>query len=296
MELRQLKYFVGIAETGCFSDASKQMFISQSAISQQIKALEEELGTQLFVRNTHSVALTESGQELLPLARRVLQDVTACSDRISDLKGLLCGELNVGLTYTLEPYLRETMLNYMKKFPKVQLNAHYKNLPELLQKLRSNEIDVMLSMMPTSPHDFIESIPLMHYRLSAIMRKTHPLATKKKLTFQDLEHQQLILPEKGIRDRNAIESYIHTETGKLNIRALVNDANAILNILQDSNFIAILAEHTIAGRPSLCSVPIEQLDKPIQVYAHFNHDTHRKHSADVFLELLKETSIFYMSK
>lgn len=126
MEIRQLKYFVGIADTGRFSDASKQLYISQSAVSQQIKALEEELGTQLFVRNTHSVALTESGKELLPLARQVLRGVTACYDKISDLKGMLCGNLNIGLTYTLEPYIRETMLKYMKAYPKVQVNAHYK--------------------------------------------------------------------------------------------------------------------------------------------------------------------------
>lgn len=294
MELRQLKYFVGIADTGRFSEASKALFISQSAVSQQIKALEEELGTQLFIRQPHCVTLTESGQELLPLARKVLKGVLDCHERIADLKGMLCGELNVGLTYTLEPYAREAMLSFMKTYPKVQLNAHYKNLPELLRKLHDREIDLMLSMMPTSPHDFIESEPLMDYKLAAIMRKTHPLASKEILSFKDLQHQGLILPEKGIRDRNSIESYIHAETGELNIRSLVNDANAILNILQESNLIGILAEHTIANRPSLCSVPIDALTKPIQVYGHFHRDAGRKHSAEIFLQMLRETSSFYI--
>lgn len=295
MEIRQLKYFIGIADTGRFSDASKQLFISQSAVSQQIKALEDELGTQLFVRNTHSVALTESGKELLPLARQVLKGVTACYDKISDLKGLLCGNLNIGLTYTLEPYIRETMLKFMKMYPKVQVNAYYKNLPELLKKLRDNEIDIMFSMMPTSPHDFVESIPLMQYQLSAIMRKTHPLASKKTLTFQDLQKQKLILPEKGIRDRNAIESYIHAETGNLNVHCLINDANAILNIVQESNFIAILADHTISNRPSLTSIPIEELTKPILVYAHYNKDSNLKHSAEEFIKTLKQTSAYFLT-
>lgn len=296
MEIRQLKYFVGIAETGRFSDASKELFISQSAVSQQIKALEEELGTQLFIRYKHGVALTESGQELLPYARQVLKGVSDCYDRIADLKGLLCGELNVGLTYTLEPYVRETMLQFMKTYPKVQLNAHYKNLGELLRKLRTGEIDIMLSMMPTSPHDFCESIPLLEYRLAAVMRKTHPLADKKELTFNDLRHQNLILPEKGLRDRNAIESFIHTETGDLNIRSLVNNTNAILNLLQESNFISILAENVIASRANLCTIPIQELTKPVRVYAHFNRDTGRKHSADVFVELLRESSAYYVKK
>lgn len=294
MEIRQLRYFVGIAETGRFSEASKQLFISQSAVSQQIKALEDELGTQLFVRNTHSVSLTESGHELLPLARKVLLSVGECHDRINDLKGMLCGELNVGLTYTLEPYAREAMLMFMKQYPKVQVSYHYKNLPELLRKLRDREIDIMLSMMPTSDHSFADSVPLMYYRLAAVMRKTHPLAKKKMLTFEDLQKQGMILPEKGIRDRNAIESYIHTSTGHLNIRSLVNDANAILNILQESNFVSILAENTVQNRPSLCAIPIKSLDKPIQVYAHFNNTVPHKHSADVFIDIFKETPTFFM--
>lgn len=286
MEIRQLKYFVGVVEAGCFSEASRRLYISQSAISQQIKLLEEELDTQLFTRHHNSLTLTESGETLLPLAKRVLRDMVECQDRINDLKGMLCGELNIGLTYTLEPYMREAMIEFMREYPKVQLNAHYKNLPELLKLIRNKEVDVMLSMMPTSPHDFVDSIPLMPYRLAAIMRKTHVLAKKESLTFQDLLPHKLILPEKGIRDRNAIESFVHKETGNLQVRALVNDANALLNILQETNYVSILTETTIANRPSLCSVPIVELTDPIQIYAHFNNTVNRKSSAKVFIDIL----------
>ncbi len=296
MEFRQLKYFVGIAETGKFSETSKQMYISQSAVSQQIKALEEELGTELFIRNNHDVKLTDSGRELLPLARNVIKSMNECTEKINDLKGLLCGELNVGLTYTMEPYVRPAMIEFMKKYPNVQLNAHYKNLPELLKKLHDNDIDMMLSMMPTSPHEFCESEPLMDYTLCAIMRKQHPLAGKETLTFKDLSKQGLILPERGIRDRNAIESYIHAKTGKLKIRSLINDPNAILNIVQETNMIGILAESTIENRPSLCSVHIDELSNPVKIYCHFNKDRGRKHSAQIFLDIIKNTEKMFCHK
>lgn len=296
MEIRQLRYFVGIAETGRFSEASKQLFISQSAVSQQIKALEEELDTQLFVRQAHYVELTESGRELLPLARKVLHGITECRDRISDLKGLLCGELNLGLTYSLEPYIRETMLQFMKAYPRVKVNAYYKNLSELLVKLRDHDVDIMFSMMPTSPHDFAESVPLLEYRLAAVMRNTHPLARKSLLHFSDLLPHKLILPEKGLRDRNAIESFVHAETGHLNVVSLISDVNAIMNMLEESNYISILTEHTIKNRPNLCRVPIAELSKPLQVYAHFNNTTLRKHSADVFVEMLRNSSTLFAAK
>ena len=296
MDIRQLQCFVGIAEKGRFSEASKVLFVTQSAVSQQIKSLEEELGTQLFVRQTMGVMLTESGQELLPLAKKVLRGVDECYDRINDLKGLLCGTLNIGLTYSLEPYIRETMLAFMNDYPKVRVNAYYKSLGDLLKMLKDHEIDIMFAMMPTSVHDFCQSVPILEYRLAAIMNKTHTLASKKELTFADLLPHKLILPEKGLRDRNAIESFIHTPTGKLNVVSLVSDVNAIMNILQESNYVSILTEDTIKNSPLLCAVPINELSKPIQIYAHFNQTNLRKHSAEIFVEKLLDSRAVYYKK
>ena len=272
------------------------LFVTQSAVSQQIKLLEEELGTQLFVRQAHSVMLTESGRELLPLAKNVLNGVVECHNRISDLKGLMCGTLNIGLTYSLEPYVRETMLAFMTRYPKVRVNAYYKSLGDLLRMLKDHEIDIMFSMMPTSPHDFAESTPILEYRLAAIMRKSHPLASRKILRFSDFLPHKLILPEKGLRDRNAIESFVHAKTGDLNVVSLINDVNALMNMLQESNYISILTENIIKNNPQLCSVEIEELSKPIQIYAHTNNTTLRKHSADMFIEMLLQSRSLYAAK
>lgn len=291
MELRQIKYFVSVAETGSFSEASRKMFISQSAVSQQIKLLEEELGTQLFVRQHNSVTTTESGEAFYPLAKQVLRSTNECLSRINELQGLLCGELNIGLTYSLESYMRGAMLQFMRAYPKVQINAHYKNLSELPQMLQNEEIDMMLAMMPAHPQNFIESIPLTQYRLAAIMRHTHSLAKKESLTFQDLLPHKLILPEKGLRDRNAIESFVHKETGQLQVCSLINDVNALLNIIQETNFITILTEASIAHRPFLCSVPITELQDPIPIYAHFNKLTSKKNSALRFLDILHHSAL-----
>lgn len=296
MDIRQLQYFVGIAETGRFSETSRLLFVTQSAVSQQVKLLEEELGTQLFVRQAHNVVLTESGQLLLPLAKKVLNSMAECHDRIADLKGLLCGTLNIGLTFSLEPYIRETMLTFMGQYPKVKVNAYYKSLTDLLRMLKDHEIDILFSMMPTSPHEFVDSIPLMEYRLAAIMRKNHTLAKKEILRFADFMPHKLILPEKGLRDRNAIESFIHAETGELNVASLINDVNAIMNILQESNYISILTEHTIRNNPQLCCVPIEELSKPIPIYAHFNNTILKKHSAEVFIEILQQSRSLFATK
>lgn len=296
MEIRQLQYFVGIAETGRFSEASRKFYITQSAVSQQIKLLEEELGTQLFVRQSHSATLTESGQALLPVAKKVLAGVKECRESIMGLEGLMAGTLNVGLTFSLEPYIRETMLAFMARYPKVKVNAYYKSLTDLLAMLRAGEIDIMFSMMPTSPHEFVDSVPLLEYRLSAVMRRTHPLAEREVLHFSDFMPHRLILPEKGLRDRNAIESFIHAETGDLNVVSLINDVHALMNILQESNYISILTEPVIRNNPALCSVPIAELSKPLQIYAHFNNTMPHKRSSQVFVEILQQSRALFATR
>lgn len=291
-----MQYFVGIAETGRFSEASRRFFVTQSAVSQQIKLLEDELDTQLFVRHSHSATLTESGQALLPLAKKVLNGIVECRESIANLKGLLSGTLNIGLTFSLEPYIRETMLTFMMHHPKVKVNAYYKSLSDLLSMLREGEIDIMFSMMPTSPHEFATSVPLLTYRLAAIMRRSHPLASRKELNFVDFVPHKLILPEKGLRDRNAIESFIHADTGDLNVVGLINDVHALMNILQESNYISILTESVIRNNSALCSVPIAELSQPLQIYAHFNNKMLYKHSAHVFVEMLQQSRAFFATK
>ena len=142
MEIRQLRYFVAIADTGSFSEASRRCFLSQSAISQQIKLLEEEFKTVLFNRTSHSVSLTESGEQLLPMARRILEDINKCQDKMDDLDHTLQGTLNIGLTYSLEPYIRRTALLFIKLHQHVQLNLKFASIPDLIRKLRSGEIDM----------------------------------------------------------------------------------------------------------------------------------------------------------
>lgn len=287
MEIRQLKYFLAVTESGSFTEASHRCYLSQSALSQQIKALEEELKTRLLERTPHHVELTESGRELLPLARQVLQSVEDCQLRMSELSNMLCGVLNLGLTPSLEPYVRKAMLRFMKLYPKVMLNVWYKTIPELMSMLREGNLDVAFSIKNEAEERF-ESTALMSYRLCAFMRDTHPLSNREQLSLRDLRGQPLILPERALRLRNALEDYLGLEADGLMVRASVNDPGAILNLVRSSNCITILSERTARDCDELRAVPISELSQPVVNYAHMLRGSHHKRSA---LEFIRLTSL-----
>lgn len=290
MELRQLKYFVRIAETLNFSEASRTLYVTQSTLSQQIKSLEDELGSLLFQRDSHSVTLTESGQMLLPLARQTLMDASSCKEQIKDLQEMLTGELNIGVTYSFSPILTETVKNFMKEYPGVKLNIQYKNMEELMGLLRRREVDFVLSFKSNRPYDEIESHNLFEDKLSVIMRRDHALASKSSISIGDLTKHRLAFPAKGLQARNAIEKYIDLEASRLNVCLEINEANILLDIVQHNNVFTILSEATIRGREMLKAIPLDIPDNQMQGCIHTLKRVYRKRSAEAFVKMLRETN------
>lgn len=288
MEIRQLTYFVAIAEVGSFTEASRRCFLSQSAISQQIKVLEDELGTTLFVRTPHKVLLTESGEMLLPLARRVIECAEDCKERMADVNKMLCGELSIGMTYSMESYLRKYVIKFMAMYPKVKLNVYYKTIAELMKMLRHSELDLLFSIMVGDETEWVKSVPVLQYRHCAVMRDTHPLHDREELSFKDLSKQKIILPEAGMGDLNAIEKYLKQDTGELQIRATINDPCAILNLLKRTSCVSILPEMVVEGIDELVALPIKELRNPVTSYAHTLKNSYVKKSAKAFVNLVKD--------
>ena len=288
MELRQLKYFVKVAETLNFSEAAKVLNVTQSTLSQQVKQLETEIGTQLLLRSSHSVALTEAGNELLPLARQTLHKAQLCTERINDLNNLLTGTLNIGVTYSFSPILTETLVSFMKMYPRIKLNIFYKPMTELMGMLRERVVDFVLAFKPTMPIEGIESHILFQNCLSAIVGEFHPLASKEKVTLSELERYDLALPSIGLQARNAFE-HIITPYNKFRIRVELNEVNILLTLLRQSQLVSVLAEATIHNESGVKAVPIDIPDNMMAGCVHILSDTYRKRSMQEFVKLLSES-------
>lgn len=289
MELRQLRYFVKAAETLNFSEAAKALFITQSTLSQQIRQLENELDTELFHRNSHEMSLTEAGQELLPYATSTIRSAETCLDRVRDLKQLLTGELNIGVTYTFSPILTETVIDFMKRYPQVKLNIYYKSMEELMTMLQKREVDFVLAFKPTHRYAQIDSHILFDNHLSVIVRETHPLARKKKIALSELESCKLALPAKGLQARNVLDLLLAPTDHRLDVRVELNEVNILLKLIKQSDMATILSEATIHDETGVKAIPIDVPGNEMEGCVHTLKEVYRKHSALEFIRMLSES-------
>lgn len=290
MELRQLKYFVRAAETLNFSEAAKVLCVAQSTLSQQIKQLEDELGTQLFSRGAHALALTEAGAELLPCARRTVHDAETCVQRIDDLKRLLSGTLNIGVTYSFSPILTETLLEFMKSYPHVKLNIYYKPMAELMDMLVRRDVDFVLAFRPSERIAGVESHVLFDNHLSVIVKEGHPLAGRGSVSVADIEKYDLALPARGLQARNAFDTYIAPGLPGMRVRIELNEVNILLKLIKRSELVTVLAEATVYSEPGVRAVRIDLPDNEMEGCVHVLRGAYRKHSALEFIRMLRESN------
>ncbi|MDE6629291.1 MAG: LysR family transcriptional regulator, partial [Muribaculaceae bacterium] len=278
MELRQLRYFIKTAETLNFSEAARACCVTQSTLSQQIKQLESELDTPLLTRTSHMVSLTEAGAELLPYARATVNDAERCLQRMADLKELLCGTLNIGVTYSFGPILTETLVDFMKLYPGVRLNVIYRPMSELMEMLSDRRIDFALAFRPTTPPPSLVSHVLFQNYLAAIVGEDHPLARESKVTLGQLSRYPLALPSKGLQARNSFDSILQSYPTALNIRMELNEVNLLIRLIRQSRLVSVLSEATIHNERGVKAVPLDVPGNEMAGCVHTLKDSYHKRS------------------
>lgn len=288
MELRQLKYFAKVAETLNFSEAAKRLCITQSTLSQQIKQLEGELDTQLLIRSSHKVSLTEAGEMILPHVNQIIYETESCAERIRDLNKMASGSLAIGVTYSFSPILTETLLSFMKQYPKIKLTIYYKPMNELMELLKERTVDFVLAFKPNQPVDEVESHILFQNYLAAIVSENHPLASQKLVSLAELARYDLALPTKGLQARNAFDHVISPHDS-FRVRIELNEVNILLKLIRQSMLVSVLAEATIHNESGVKAIPLDLPENEMAGCVHILKDTYRKKSMQEFIRMLGES-------
>ena len=280
-----------MAETLNFSLASKELFITQSTLSQQISQLEKELGQKLFQRNSHEVILTEAGHTLLPLAHDTVNSANICVLRLQELKAMLVGELNIGVTFSFSMIATETLMDFLKKYPKVKLNVCYGAMAELMDKLTRHELDFVLAFRPSVRNERIDSHVLFNNRLAAVVNERHPIAKQKLVTLDEIDRFDLALPTKGLQARNALEKMLANTRHCLDAKIEMNNVSLLFKVIRESNYVTILSESTVIDQRELVAVPLDVPGNDMEGCIHVLKNSYIKASAREFIRMLSSSSV-----
>lgn len=211
MDIRQFEMFQAIVDTGSFTRAGEKLYVSQSAISRQIKILEEELGDQVFKRIHRKIYLTPTGEVLLHYTRKIFNEIRLMTSEISDLTHLRRGYLRLAGGMSICTYLFPALVKeYQQRYPNVELTIATGTNDEILRLLKTNQVDLALLSLPFQDED-LEIHPALTEEMVLVMEKQHPLSTRDRITFKDLTPYTFIHFEKGSNTRKLLDEIFQEE-------------------------------------------------------------------------------------
>lgn len=292
MEIRQVRYFVMVAQTGSFSQAAKELFISQSTLSQQIQQLENEVGVKLLERNTRKVTLSEYGQEFLPYAKNLIYDAEACLGSIMDVRNMATGKLVIGVTYTFSSVMVDVLKEFIRDYPGIRLSIRTALMEELMDMLERNEIDLALSYDPGHKYDNIESTELFRSGICVIARDTHPLAQKVSISLEELSRLKLALPVSGMQARDKFDSVLAEKGIKMNIAVEVNDMQILQKLVRDTELVTVFSRNAINNSVGLKALEIENIQGETVGCCHTIKGRYKSIAAREFIRRLRESYYF----
>lgn len=202
MRYVQLRAFHQVAISGGFSRAAEALFLTQPAISDQVRKLEEEYDVLLFNRNKKQVTLTHSGQKLLEITHRMFDTEQQALELLTESRALRSGTLRI--VADAAHHLLHILGSFRARYPGVQVSVRAGNTETVISSLYSYDADIgVLGEIPTG-RDF-EVLKLNSTPIIAFASVDHPLAGKKSLTLKQLSQESLVMRERGSKTRQKLE-------------------------------------------------------------------------------------------
>ncbi|RDG34199.1 LysR family transcriptional regulator [Streptomyces corynorhini] len=248
MELRQLEYFVAVAEERNFTRAAERVRISQSGVSAQIRQLERELGAELFDRSARTTTLTVAGKAALEHARVALAAAGAVGQAVGEVTGLIRGRLTVGMVIgcTVTP-LFEALAAFHRAHPGVEISLLEDASDRLVERVRDGAVDVALIGTASAAPDGLEAWTVLSERLVAAVPAGHPLAELRQVTLRDLAAHPLVCMPPGTGLRTALDRACAVQGLRPAIALQAGAAAAIADLAARGLGVAVLSESMAAS-------------------------------------------------
>ncbi|HET7535361.1 MAG TPA: LysR family transcriptional regulator [Candidatus Didemnitutus sp.] len=238
---RQLLAFVALARRGSFTLAAKDLFLTQSAVSHTIKALEEEVGCRLLDRTGRRVSITQAGEHFLRHAERVLREMDDARNGLEQMRTWGHGRLRVGASTTACQYILPTVLREFKQsFPRCLIRIEPGDNPRQLEQLRSHQIDLALMLEAPGQGD-LEFTPLFSDELQFIVSPLHAWAKAGKAPREKVAEETLVLYNKNSATFRLVNDYFREEGVTLSNFIELGSMEAIKELVKIGLGVGVLA-------------------------------------------------------
>lgn len=241
MEIRQLRAFVAIAETGTFTAGALRVHVTQAAISMQIRQLESEIGARVFVRAPRHVILTEAGEQLLRRARHILREHDAALDEIAELAGAERGRLRIGSAsaMVLTEQLPAILKDLRRQHPAAEIAVTSGTSEVLVDQILAGEVDIAFVSLPVDMRG-IKTERLSEDQLVAIASPRHRLAKQKTISAYTLAGERLILGERGGNTRRLIDQFFAQAGVSIRVAMELSRQQAIKRMVEEDMGVGIV--------------------------------------------------------
>ena len=248
MNNEHLRTFVAVAKKESFSEAARVLYVSQPTVTAQIKALEEELNTKLFIRTKKSVDITASGKVLFHYAEEILNLCTKAENEIASLEDVLWGTLYVASSLTVgESVLPVILHDFTKDHPSIQLKTEIINSTQIVDMISHSEIEVgLIEVDIRNPKLAIE--PFMDDELVLFAHKDMPLPDEGYVSFAEFKEMPLIMREKGSGTRTVFEEGLSSRGHYLEESRVVleiGNTESIKTAVEAGLGVSILSKNTV---------------------------------------------------
>ncbi|EKZ6359918.1 transcriptional regulator CynR [Klebsiella aerogenes] len=288
MNIRYVRYFLAVAEHQGFTRAAEALHISQPALSQQIRMLEESLDAQLFDRSGRHIHLTDAGEVFLQYARQAFQLLDEGQRAIHDVEDLSRGSLRIAVTPTFTSYFVVPLVaEFHARYPHITLDIQEMSQEKMEGLLLENELDIGIAFAGGTAPDIV-STPLLQEVLALVVAAHHPLAREESLTLSRLAAEEFILLNHHFATRLQIDHCLQRAGFHPQVTIEMHSINAILDIIQRTQLVTILPLNVAAQRTGLVTRLLEEATLERTAVLMQRKGARQKAAARIFAEMAQQ--------
>ena len=285
--------FCDLADTESFTKAAQINGVTQSAVSQQISALERVFKSLLIERSKKRFRLTREGQTLYEYSKQIIQTYESLHSKLQELKDIISGTIRVSTIYSiglhdLPPYVKR----FMQSYPTVNVHVEYRRANQVYEDVLSNVVDLGLIAYPTKDSK-LEIVPLRKEPLVVICHPQHPFARQKTVKLKSLANQKIIGFEPDIPTRKALDKILKQHGVEVRHAMEFDNVETVKRAVEIDAGISIVPLGTVlqeVSKQTLAAVPIEDGDFFRPLAAIYKKNKVLSPAMKQFLGILKETA------